>query len=157
MESRWSQRGQFPPRSWLDVAHPAAALSKLRSWREKGLGPGLPAPHPLRLCPLQCFLQVTKQRAGWKLPIFLTLCLLQGESQTQPRLRACGMSPVPSRLQRFLAGPRWRSGLPRKFWAYPGFLSGDPRPCSGSREWSDLGPGGMGEARERAYACFDLF
>ncbi|XP_025776969.1 high affinity immunoglobulin alpha and immunoglobulin mu Fc receptor [Puma concolor] len=35
----------------------------------------------------QCFLQVTKQRAGWKLPIFLTLCLLQGSALTPPQRR----------------------------------------------------------------------
>ncbi|KAJ8796158.1 hypothetical protein J1605_018100, partial [Eschrichtius robustus] len=53
----------------LDGADPAPALSKPRSQSEKELA--------------QCFfLQVTSQRAGWKMPIFLILCLLQGESQT---------------------------------------------------------------------------
>lgn len=106
---RWSHAclrcGQFLPCSWLEIAHPATALSKLRSQREMGLGPGLPAAHPsfslppLRLRQLRCFLQVASQRAGWKMPVLLTLCLLQGESQTQPRFRACRTSPEPRAFQ----------------------------------------------------------
>lgn len=47
---------------------------------------------------LVCFLQVANRRAGWKMPFFLILCLLQGESQTQIRFRAYKTRPESSRL-----------------------------------------------------------
>lgn len=43
--------------------------------------------------------------------------------------------------------PRRHSALPQQFGLIHGFLSWDLRPCSGSREWSDLGPGGVREVR----------
>lgn len=108
----------------LDISNPAPELSKSRFQSEKVLAPGPIAAHdsfslassqPLHL---QCFLQVANQRAGWRMPILLILCLLQGESQTQPKCRACKTRPESSRLQGPLPGTSEAFSPPSVVWAY---------------------------------------
>uniref|UniRef100_A0A2K6SBN6 High affinity immunoglobulin alpha and immunoglobulin mu Fc receptor n=1 Tax=Saimiri boliviensis boliviensis TaxID=39432 RepID=A0A2K6SBN6_SAIBB len=89
---------------------------------------------------LQCFLQVTSRRAGWKMPFFLMLCLLQGSSfalpQKRPHLRGLWEGPLPSRTHLQATGTLmpssplcWREGS--SFAAAnalkgPRLVSGDP-------------------------------
>lgn len=96
---------------WVRHGPSATTLSTLRSSSEKGLTSAqvsLGSPQLLS-CPLgfpqiQCFLQVAIQRAGWKMPILLTLLLLQGESQTPPGCGAGKAGPEPPSLRGLLAG-----------------------------------------------------
>lgn len=129
-----------------DRVNPAPVLSQLRSQSKKVLAPGPTAARPaarlpaLRPVHLQCFLQVTNQKAGWKMPVLLVLCLLQGESRTQPRFRVGKTRPAPSRLQRLLAGS--------SVWADPGLS------LPGSKARHQIRPRGKegGESSlERAY------
>uniref|UniRef100_A0A8C5YQ56 Fc alpha and mu receptor n=1 Tax=Marmota marmota marmota TaxID=9994 RepID=A0A8C5YQ56_MARMA len=69
----------------LDIPTPAPSLSQQRSQRQKVLIPWAahPASHLPPLRPLSIysvFLQVIHQGAGWKMPLLLVLCLLQGSS-----------------------------------------------------------------------------
>lgn len=89
----------------LNEADPAPGLSSPQSLSEKVTNqiPGLLdqcLTHLLSglLFDSGFFLQVTSQRAGWRMLVFLLMCLLQGEFQTA-RFRACTPRPEPSRLQ----------------------------------------------------------
>ena len=133
----------------LNGADPAPVLSSPRSQSEKVITQvaGL-----LDWC-LTClpsgllidsgfFLQVTSQRARWKMLLFLLMCLLQGESQTA-RFRACTPRRKPSRLQpgghlRGLQQPLRSTGIPHGF---------------GASERLDLGPGRVWEARAHTKVC----
>nr|XP_027790454.2 high affinity immunoglobulin alpha and immunoglobulin mu Fc receptor [Marmota flaviventris] len=69
----------------LDIPTPAPSLSQQRSQRQEVLIPWAahPASHLPPLRPLSIysvFLQVIHQGAGWKMPLLLVLCLLQGSS-----------------------------------------------------------------------------
>lgn len=112
----------------LNGADPAPALSSPRSQSEKVITqvPGLLDQCLTRLpsgllIDSGFILQVTSQRAGWRMLLFLLMCLLQGESQTA-RFRACTPRPEPSRLQpgghiRGLQQPLRSTGIPHGFGA----------------------------------------
>ncbi|XP_039737645.1 high affinity immunoglobulin alpha and immunoglobulin mu Fc receptor isoform X1 [Pteropus medius] len=63
----------------------------------------------------KCFLQVTNQRAGWRMPILLILCLLQAVNSLRgPRL----VSGKPGDTVTFQChyNPSFINGLQRKYW-----------------------------------------